>query len=73
MDSTLEPLITGLLVHLYTQAYLISIALIVEEGLLTSSNGLNIFIRSLLLFIKVNSSIYSLRQLALFIFIEIDF
>ena len=73
MDSTLEPLITGLLDLLYTQAYLISIALIVGEGLLTSSNGLNIFIRSLLLFIKVNSSIYGLRQLALSIFIEIDF
>ena len=73
MDSTLEPLITGLLDLLYTQAYLISIALIVGEGLLTSSNGLNIFIRSLLLFIKVNSSKYSLWQLALFIFIEIDF
>ena len=32
MDSTLEPLITGLLDLLYTQAYLISIALIVGEG-----------------------------------------
>jgi len=73
MDSTLEPLITGLLDLLYTQAYLISIALIAGEGLLTSSNGLNIFILSLFLFIKVNSSIYNLRQLAIFIFIAIDF
>ena len=60
MDSTLEPLITGLLDLLYTQEYLISIALIVGDGLLTSSDGLNIFIRSLFLFIKVNPYIYSL-------------